>query len=155
MHPVFWIAAIALIGAMACRAPLAGPSVAAAATVVFIAGGLPHGAYDIALLRRAVVLDGSALTLAVGGYVAVAVAMATMWFTMPLVALVLFLAVAAVHFGEDWAMLDEPFLRVAAGAAVIAAPTIGHPAAVAAIHTNQVSRPDPNGTPRSRPPSSW
>ena len=133
VHPVFWIAAIALIGAVACGAPLAGPAASAAATVVFIAGGLPHGAYDIALLRRAVVLDGSALTLAVGGYIAIAVAMATMWFTLPLVALVLFLAVAAVHFGEDWAMLDEPFLRVAAGAAVIAAPTIGHAAAVAAL----------------------
>ncbi|WP_375383423.1 beta-carotene 15,15'-dioxygenase, Brp/Blh family [uncultured Sphingomonas sp.] len=104
-----------------------------AATVVFIGGGLPHGAYDIALLRRALALDRSALALAVGGYVAVAIAMAAMWFTAPLLALVLFLAVATVHFGEDWAMLDEPFLRVAAGAAVIAAPTIGHPAAVTAL----------------------
>ena len=103
------------------------------ATVVFIGGGLPHGAYDIALLRRAVALERTGLVLAVGGYVTVAVAMAVLWMALPLLALVLFLVVAAVHFGEDWQMLDEPLLRVAAGAAVIAAPTIGHPAEVTSL----------------------
>jgi Brp/Blh family beta-carotene 15,15'-monooxygenase len=71
--------------------------------------------------------------LVVGGYVATALLMVSLWLTMPLVALVLFLAVAAVHFGEDWAMLEEPLLRVAAGAAVIGAATIGHPSAVSAV----------------------
>jgi Brp/Blh family beta-carotene 15,15'-monooxygenase len=69
----------------------------------------------------------------VGGYVATALLMVSLWLTMPLVALVLFLAVAAVHFGEDWAMLEEPLLRVAAGAAVIGAATIGHPSAVSGV----------------------
>jgi len=115
---------------------------------VFIGGGLPHGAYDIALLRRAVALDRSGAGMAgggmagggllrvglvVGGYVATALLMVSLWLTIPLVALILFLVVAAVHFGEDWAMLEEPLLRVAAGAAVIGAATIGHPSAVSAV----------------------
>lgn len=101
--------------------------------VLFIGGGLPHGAYDIALLRRSVALGRSGVALALGGYAAVAVLMALLWMSLPLAALVLFLAVAAVHFGEDWDMLDEPLLRVAAGAAVIAAAAIGHPAEVSAL----------------------
>lgn len=71
--------------------------------------------------------------MAVCGYAATATLMAILWMDLPLIALIVFLAVAAVHFGEDWQMLDEPLLRVAAGAAVIAAPTIGHPADVSTL----------------------
>ena len=113
--------------------PLGQSAAVAVGTVVFVGGGLPHGAYDIALLRRVMTLDRDRLILVVTGYVMIAVSMAMLWGIAPLVALVLFLAVAAVHFGEDWPMLEEPLLRVAAGAAVIAAPTIGHPAEVSAL----------------------
>ena len=133
VHMSYWIAAVAVALAVVAGLPLGQPTAVAVATIVFIGGGLPHGAYDIALLRSAVALDRSGVALAVGGYLAVAVAMALLWIALPLAALTLFLAVAAVHFGEDWAMLDEPLLRVAAGAAVIAAPTIGHPAEVARL----------------------
>lgn len=133
VHPAFWMAAGAMLLAAMLGAPLGRSAAVTAATIVFVGGGLPHGAYDVALLRRAVVLGGQGMALAVGGYATVAVAMALLWMAAPLVALVLFLAVAAVHFGEDWQMLDEPLLRVAAGAAIIAAPAIGHPADVAAL----------------------
>ncbi|MFM9829287.1 MAG: Brp/Blh family beta-carotene 15,15'-dioxygenase [Sphingomonas sp.] len=113
--------------------PLGEVATDTAATFVFIGGGLPHGAYDIALLQRAITLDRHELLLAVGGYGAIAAVMAILWMASPLVALMLFLAVAAVHFGEDWEMLDEPLLRLAAGVAIIAAPTIGHHAAVSAV----------------------
>ncbi|MCU6454095.1 Brp/Blh family beta-carotene 15,15'-dioxygenase [Sphingomonas sp. A2-49] len=129
----YWIAAAALVVATLAGVPLGQPAAVAAATLVFIGGGLPHGAYDIALLRRSGALGRFGVRLAVGGYVAVALLMVTLWLTLPLVALALFLVVAAVHFGEDWQMLDEPLLRVAAGTAVIAAATIGHPAEVAAL----------------------
>ena len=148
VYPAYWVAAAALIVATLLGLPLGQPAAVVVATIVFIGGGLPHGAYDIALLRRAVALDRSGAGLAggglagvglvrvglvVGGYVATALLMVSLWLTMPLVALVLFLAVAAVHFGEDWAMLEEPLLRVAAGTAVIGAATIGHPSAVSAV----------------------
>ena len=143
VYPAYWVAAAALIVATLLGLPLGQPAAVVVATIVFIGGGLPHGAYDIALLRRAVALDRSGggmaggglvrVGLVVGGYVATALLMVSLWLTMPLVALVLFLAVAAVHFGEDWAMLEEPLLRVAAGAAVIGAATIGHPSAVSGV----------------------
>lgn len=133
VYPAYWIAATALIGAALIGVPLGKPAAVAAATVVFIGGGLPHGAYDIALLRRSVVLSWSGVGFAVGGYAAIALLMVLLWITVPLVALTLFLAVASAHFGEDWQMLEEPLLRAAAGAAVIAAATIGHPAEVSAL----------------------
>jgi Brp/Blh family beta-carotene 15,15'-monooxygenase len=133
VYPAYWIAATALIGAALFGMPLGQPAAVGAATLVFIGGGLPHGAYDIALLRRSVALGRSEVGLAVGGYAAIALLMVLLWMTLPLVALVLFLAVASVHFGEDWQMLEEPLLRFAAGAAVIAAATIGHPAEVSAL----------------------
>lgn len=135
VYPAYWIAAAALIAVTLLGMPLGRPAAVVAATIVFIGGGLPHGAYDIALLRRSVALDrsGLGLGLAVGGYAAIAMLMVLAWMTLPLVALVVFLAVAAVHFGEDWQMLEEPLLRFAAGAAVIAAATIGHPAEVSTL----------------------
>ena len=133
VHRSYWVAAAALSLALVAAIPLGQPAAVAVATIVFIGGGLPHGAYDIALLRRTITLGRAHLALAVAGYLVVAVGMAVLWMTLPLVALILFLAVAAVHFGEDWQMLDEPLLRVAAGAAVIAAPTLGHSADVARL----------------------
>ncbi len=103
------------------------------ATILFMVGGLPHGAYDIALLRKAVAPGPRDMVLVVGGYVSVAMTMAALWLTLPLVALIVFLSIAAVHFGEDWRMLDEPLLRIAAGAAVIAVPAVSHPAEVTAL----------------------
>ncbi len=133
VHPAYWLAAVGLIVAALLNLPLGQPEAVAAAAILFIGGGLPHGAYDIALLRRTGLLNPARVMLAVGGYVAVAALMVLLWALAPLAALILFLVIAAVHFGEDWQMLDEPLLRVAAGAAVIGAATIGHPAEVAAL----------------------
>lgn len=133
VYPAYWIAAALLLAATALQVPLGQPALVAASSLLFIGGGLPHGAYDIVLLRRTVALGRSGVAMAVAGYAVTATLMAILWMSLPLVALILFLAVAAVHFGGDWQMLDEPLLRLAAGVAVIAAPTIGHPADVSLL----------------------
>ena len=133
VYAAYWFAAAALIAVTLLGLPLGQPAAVAAGTAVFIGGGLPHGAYDIALLRRTVAMDGAHFWLAVGAYAGAAMLMVLLWMTLPLAALVLFLAVASVHFGEDWQMLEEPLLRFAAGAAVIGAATIGHRAQVSAL----------------------
>jgi Brp/Blh family beta-carotene 15,15'-monooxygenase len=133
VHPAFWLAAAVLAVAMILSAPLSQPAAITLATVVMIGGGLPHGAFDIALLRRTASLDRRALGLAVCGYAAIVGLMALLWIMAPLLALTLFLAVSAYHFGEDWPMLDVLQLRFAAGAAVIAAAAIGHPTSVTAL----------------------
>lgn len=141
VHPGFWLAAIYLAAALVAGLPLEGPVATLIATCVFIGGGMPHGAYDIALLARTGHFGRYRLGLAVAGYVGIAAAMAALWVVSPLVALVLFVAVASVHFGEDWTMIDEPLLKVAAGTAVIAAPTIGHPVEVARLFVAMVGGP--------------
>lgn len=133
VYPAYWIAVAGLAVLTLLGVPLGEPAAVGAATILFIGGGLPHGAYDIALLRRSVALGRSGVELAVSGYAAIAMLMVMLWMTLPLVALILFLAVAAVHFGEDWQMLEEPLLRFAAGVAVIAAATLGHPAEVSML----------------------
>jgi len=140
VHPAFWLAAIALALTLATRLPLDGPTATSIATLVFVCGGLPHGAYDIALLARATRLGRRGLSLAVGGYVLIAGVMAAMWVAAPLFALILFIAVASVHFGEDWTMLDEPLLKVAAGTAIVAVPAIAHPADVARLFVEMAGR---------------
>lgn len=133
MHQIYWSVVAALVVAMVLGVPLTQPAAVTTATALMICGGLPHGAYDIALLRRAANFGLTGLMLAVGAYVAIVALMAAMWIAAPLLALVLFLAGSSYHFGEDWPMLDDPLLRSAAGAAVIAAATIGHPAQVTAL----------------------
>lgn len=133
VHPSFWLAAIFLALVIVARLPLDGATATAIATVVFLCGGMPHGAYDVALLLRATRLGRGGLASAVGGYVAIAAFMAGMWIAAPLFALVLFIAVASVHFGEDWTMLNEPLLKAAAGTAIIAVPAIAHPTDVARL----------------------
>ena len=134
VSPLFWIAAAALVVAMLVGLKLDGPIATMIATGVFLIGGLPHGAFDIALARRAASTQGRVAIIAIlSAYMAVAIGMVVLWALAPVAALVLFLVVAAVHFGDDWNILPEPLLRVAAGAAIIAAPAIGHQAAVAAI----------------------
>ena len=133
MYPAYWVAAAALLTATVLGVSLGQPMVVAAATVLFVGGGMPHGAYDIALLRRTVAIDRHGISLVVTCYVGLVLAMALLWASLPLVALVVFLITSARHFGEDWSALDEPLLRFAAGAAVIAAATIGHPEAVSML----------------------
>lgn len=132
-HPAFWLATACLTVAIIAGLPLTGRPATLLATLLFIGGGMPHGAYDIALLARTSAVGRRQLTLAVAGYVGVAAAMLVLWSTLPLIALIFFLIAAAIHFGEDWTMLDEPVLKMAAGTAIIAAPAIGHPTAVGAL----------------------
>ncbi|MEG8017745.1 Brp/Blh family beta-carotene 15,15'-dioxygenase [Sphingomonas sp. LR55] len=137
----FWLAGVYLVTAFAAQLPLDGPTATTIATLVFVAGGLPHGAYDIALLARSTRLRSGGLGLAVMAYIGVAATMAVLWLVAPVVALILFLIVAAIHFGEDWTMIDEPLLRMAAGTAIIAAPAIGNPATVAQLFVSMAGGP--------------
>jgi beta-carotene 15,15'-dioxygenase len=130
VHLAFWLASSALLFALGMHLPLDSSAATQIATAVFIMGGLPHGAYDIAMLSRTASLGWLGLSLAVCMYVAVAGAMTILWMTIPVAALVMFIVVACVHFGQDWTMLDEPLLKVAAGAAIISAPAFSHPAEV-------------------------
>ena len=134
---LFWLLALAaLVGALAARnggwAIGGGPAVLVA-TAVMLIGGLPHGACDMALAAAAWRLNWHGLVVILAAYVGVGALMMALWWAAPVVALLLFLALAGLHFGEDWAMLPRGLLRTLAGLSVITAAALGQPGPVAAL----------------------
>lgn len=103
------------------------------ASLSILVFGLPHGSLDIAVLRRNPSGSGTGLAVILALYVSVGTAMAFVWWTAPVAALAAFLAVAVVHFAEDWLDTRSPFLAIGVAVALIGAPALLHRAAVGAI----------------------
>lgn len=95
--------------------------------------GLPHGSFDLALLRRAGA-TGSTVHLILL-YVACAAAMYLIWRLAPVIALAAFLATAIVHFAEDWEECGSRFIATAVAAAIVTAPALLHLADLRALFT--------------------
>lgn len=129
----FWPACVSLLLCHAFAIPLDTNIALALAAGLMLAGGLPHGAFDIALASRALRLNRTSAFGLFSVYILVAGAMLLLWATAPIAALSLFLGLAALHFGEDWRMLDAGLLRTMAGASIICIPAFAHPQAVTAL----------------------
>jgi Brp/Blh family beta-carotene 15,15'-monooxygenase len=129
----FWPAFVSLTLALALDVPLTGNGFLALAAVLMLIGGLPHGAFDIAIAQSVLKLKRSSAAAFFLAYVGVAVAMMALWALAPVTTLCLFLALSAVHFGEDWRMLDSGLLRAMAGASVLCIPAFAHPDSVTAL----------------------
>ena len=100
-----------------------GTAATIAACLAIAVFGLPHGTFDLALLRR----EGNQGRLAVLGlYLVCAAAMALLWRVHPVAALVVFLVIATVHFAEDWQGTGSAFLSFGIALALIAAPALLH-----------------------------
>lgn len=128
-----FLALAALLGAaVVAGAPLGGPvgwAGVAAAVALF---GLPHGALDAAIARTTLGLNAlPAFAAFLLAYAALAAAVTAFWLAAPLLALALFLAMAAVHFGADFAR--GALRQGVVGGALLALPAAAHPAAVADI----------------------
>jgi Brp/Blh family beta-carotene 15,15'-monooxygenase len=129
----FWPACFAFIAASLLDLPLTDNGYLAAAAGMMLLGGLPHGAFDIAIATSTLRLRRSAAMMLLVCYVAVAGGMVLLWAGAPILALSLFLSFAAVHFGEDWRMLEAGLLRTMAGASIICIPAFAHPDSVSAL----------------------
>lgn len=133
----FWPFAIAAL--VAGTAIVSGSLAANSGAMVFpvvalmLLGGLPHGACDISLAASALQCGRRQLVPFVGLYILVALAMAALWWIAPIAALIVFLALSGIHFGEDWTMLPPGLLRAMAGMAIITLPAFGQPEQVAAL----------------------
>ena len=97
--------------------------------------GLPHGAFDHKVARRAFVQRHGAgwWQPFLVGYLALASAMLLFWWAIPTVALSLFLFLSVLHFGDQDASPDAPFrlVRIAAhGGAPIIVSAACHPGVV-------------------------
>jgi Brp/Blh family beta-carotene 15,15'-monooxygenase len=131
----FWPALAILLAVLALGIDIRRDELLALSGALMLIGGLPHGAYDIALARRALGLGALPALRLLAGYLGVAMAMWALWSSHPIVALGLFMLLSAVHFGQDWDNLNSGLLKVMAGGAVIAIPAFTQPQEVSAIFT--------------------
>ena len=96
--------------------------------------GVPHGALDLSVAQRAFSLRGFFANALFGlSYIALAALLVAVWVWQPGAALALFLAYSAMHFAGDWDGELPLVGRFAAGAAVIALPSLFHETEVAEV----------------------
>ena len=70
-----------------------------ACSVLILLTGLPHGAYDLVIMRAR--HRGSELTMMVLGYIALVLAALVLWAFQPFVLLASFIVYSAFHFGDS------------------------------------------------------
>lgn len=96
------------------------------ATVLICLVGLPHGALDPVIARQNKLFASVKGELAFYGlYLLVSLLMVLLWVSLPHVALTLFLAYSALHFGRDWRSL--PLGGLPYGVIVLGAPALWRP----------------------------
>ena len=105
-------------------------AILAASLLIF---GLPHGSFDLALLRRAGATGATVYLVLL--YVGCAAAMYLVWHLAPLLALAAFLVMAVAHFAEDWEACGSRFIATAVAAAIVTAPALLHLAELRALFT--------------------
>ena len=129
VHAVVWV----VLACAAAGVEFGGPITLVIASVGMAVFGLPHGALDVALIRRGGERSTATLAAILLTYVGIGLAMAALWWIGPVVALIAFLGIAVVHFAEDWADAGSPFLATGLALAIVSAPAILHRVGVAAI----------------------
>ena len=129
------LAALSLL-AIVLRLPAPPLPVQAAVLGVLVASlGLPHGALDPLIARRAGLwrtpLGFAGFNL---GYLAMVVLVVGVWLLAPAASLVGFLVVSGIHFGADWNGGRSIGLRSLTGIGLLALPAFAHHDEVAGIY---------------------
>lgn len=97
--------------------------------------GLPHGALDPLIARRAGLWRTPLGFAGFNGiYILVVVAVVLLWLVAPVASLVVFLLVSMMHFGSDWNSERAPALRFLAGFGLLSLPALSHPVEVSAAY---------------------
>ena len=133
---LFSVAAIVAILGIALRMPAPPLPVQAAALGVLVATlGLPHGALDPLIARRAGLwrtpLGFAGFNL---GYLAIVALVVGVWLLAPTASLVGFLVVSGIHFGADWNGGRSVVLRSLTGVGLLTLPAFAHHDEVAGIY---------------------
>ena len=133
---LFSVAAIVAVLGIALRLPAPPLPVQAAVLGVLVATlGLPHGALDPLIARRAGLwrtpLGFAGFNL---GYLAIVVLVVGIWLLAPTASLVGFLVVSGIHFGADWNSGRSVVLRSLTGVGLLTLPAFAHHDEVAGIY---------------------
>ena len=122
---------IAVLMAAASGAPLDTPMIVMVTCAAILLFGLPHGTFDLALIRQA---HADRRTFGVVAlYLGCAATMYVVWRVAPAWALVVFFGLSIVHFAEDWADNMAPFFAHGTSTALLTAPVLLHHDAIAAL----------------------
>lgn len=91
-----------------------------AACIAILLFGLPHGSYDLFLLKHnSTLLSFTAKSLL---YILAALSFVVIWWVNPTVFIVLFFVISAIHFGDsDWPQ-ETHFFRIVWGLSIISLP---------------------------------
>lgn len=124
-----------VILAVAIGAVLPGHIPAAGFLALAVIVGLPHGAFDHKVARRAFERGHGAgwWRPFLAGYLALAAAVLLTWWVLPVLALSIFLLLSVLHFGDQDAPLQAPHrgIRIVAhGGVPIIVPAVCHPGAI-------------------------
>ena len=136
-HSCLYIAlATAAIAAVPAYGDAAPDQMALFAAMALLLLGVPHGGFDVALARRRWRPNAQFVPIHfLFKYVGLAGAVLGLWLLLPELALPLFLAMSAWHFGGDWRRDLEPLPRSVVGAALICFPALWHRQDVIEIFT--------------------
>jgi Brp/Blh family beta-carotene 15,15'-monooxygenase len=130
---------VSVIGLLVLTALMGQQLSSTAALVVLVVGvvliGLPHGALDPLVARKA--FGGRRYTTIAfyAIYLALVLAYWLLWNRYPTVGLSFFLLIAAFHFGSDWEPRGSFVTRCAYGLAIVTLPVLRFPSEVASIYT--------------------
>ena len=127
-HGCLYIAlATAAIAAVPAYGDAAPDQMALFAAMALLLLGVPHGGFDVALARRRWRPNAQFVPIHfLFKYIGLAGAVLGLWLLLPELALPLFLAMSAWHFGGDWRRDLEPLPRSVVGAALICFPALWH-----------------------------
>lgn len=116
--------------------PVSSQALVIVLAIAVVLTGLPHGALDPWVGRRAGLWRTRAGFVGFNLiYIAVALAVVAVWQLAPGASLALFLAISAWHFGGDWRKDLTLWGRAAAGSALLALPALAAPAEVSRLFT--------------------
>lgn len=133
---LFSVLAVVAVLAIALRMPAPPLPVQVAALGVLVATlGLPHGALDPLIARRAGLwhtpLGFAGFNL---GYIAMVAVVVGVWLLAPTASLIGFLLVSGIHFGADWNVGRSVVLRSLTGVGLLTLPAFAHHDEVAGIY---------------------
>ncbi len=130
---------LSLVGLWA-GAPLSGPVTTTLACLALLVFGLPHGTLDLELIRARASGPWTGMAALVLIYLTLAAAMYGLWRVEPVLALAAFVAIAVVHFSEDWQGAGSVLLRAGLALALLCAPTLLHRGELDMIFTGLTDR---------------
>ena len=121
----------AVLTAAVFGAALDTPTIAMVTCAAILLFGLPHGTFDLALIRQA--HADRRMFAVVALYLGCAATMYVVWRAAPAWALVVFFGLSIVHFAEDWADQLPSFFAHGTSTALLTAPVLLHHDKIAAL----------------------